>query len=97
VRKSKGYRSRTRRLFSKDLRKRGKLGLSKLLVSFNPGDRVRIKIDPSVHKGMPHKRYQGRVGIVARRRGKSYLIDVSLGDRMAKVISRPEHFDLLER
>ncbi|MFH0848332.1 MAG: 50S ribosomal protein L21e [archaeon] len=91
MRKSKGYRSRTRKLLSKKARTRGKIGLSRLLISYNPGDRVCIKIDPAVHKGMPHKRFHGRVGKISEKRGRSYVVDVPLGSRMAQVIARPEH------
>ncbi len=97
MRKSKGYRSRTRKLLSKDVRTRGKLGLSELLVSHNPGEKVCIKINPSVHKGMPHKRYQGRVGTIAEKRGKSYVVNVTLGDKMTQIISRPEHIHAMRR
>ncbi len=97
MRKSKGYRSRTRKLLSKAIRKKGKLGLSKLLVSYNPGDKVCITINPSIHKGMPHKRYHGKVGTIAEKRGKSYVVSVPLGDRMAQIISRPEHINAIGR
>jgi large subunit ribosomal protein L21e len=38
------------------------------LVEYPVGSKVVIDIDPSVHKGMPHKRYQGKVGVVLGRR-----------------------------
>jgi large subunit ribosomal protein L21e len=97
MRKSKGYRSRTRKLLSKEIRQKGKLGLSKLLVSHNPGDKVCITINPSIHKGMPHKRYHGRVGTIAAKRGKSYVINVTLGHKMTQIISRPEHIHAMRR
>ncbi len=93
MRKSKGYRSRTRKLLKKSPRTRGKIGLSRLLISYNQGDEVCIKIDPSVHKGMPHKRYHGRVGTIVEKRGRSYVVDVPFGDRMAQIIARPEHIE----
>ncbi len=91
MRKSKGYRSRTRSIFKKELRTSGKLGLSTLMITHDVGDKVCIKINSSVHKGMPHKRYQGRVGTIDEKRGKSYVVSVPLGGRISKVISRPEH------
>ena len=91
VRHSKGYRSRTRTLFRKKPRERGKVGLSRLLKTYNPGDKVTIMIDSSVHKGMPHRRYHGRVGIVKARRGRSYVIEVAEGRQTHTLIARPEH------
>ena len=93
MRKSKGYRSGTRRLMTKEPRERGKMKLSKLLYEYQPGSRVIIKIDSSVHKGMPHKRYHGRVGNVINKRGRSYVISVTQGDAVREIIVRPEHLE----
>jgi len=91
MKKSHGYRSRTRMLLKKKTREKGKLGLSKLLHEYKPGDRVIIKIDPSVHKGMPHRRYHGRIGDIKEKRGRSYVIDVTQGNAVKQIIARPEH------
>jgi len=91
--KSKGYRTRTRRLLRKKPRERGKLRLSKLLYQYQPGNRVVIKINPSVHKGMPHKRYHGKVGTIVEKRGKSYIINVTQGNTAKEIIVRPEHLE----
>ncbi len=96
VRKSKGYRSSTRSLFKKKPRQKGKIGLSKLLQPYKVGDRVVIKVEPSLHKGMPHKRFHGRVGVVKQRRGRSYIVTVASGGKEKKVIARPEHLELFK-
>ncbi len=93
MRKSKGYRSKTRRLLRKSSRKRGKLRLSKLLHEYQPGNSVVIKIDSSVQKGMPHRRYHGKVGKVVGMRGKSYIVSVTQGDAVKEIIVRPEHLE----
>merc|ERR1719297_642727 len=51
-------------MFSKEFRKHGVIHLSKYLMKVKVGDYVDIFADPSVHKGMPHKSYHGRTGIV---------------------------------
>jgi len=91
ARKSKGYRRNTRQLFRKKPRQRGKIGLSRLLQPYRIGDRVVIKIEPSLHKGMPHKRFHGRVGVVKQQRGRSYMVNVISGGKEKQVIARPEH------
>jgi len=91
VPKSKGFRSKTRSLLRKRPRERGKLGLSRILQTYEPGDKVVIKIDPSVHKGMPHRRYHGRVGVVVGRRGHAYIVNVTQGKAVKEIIVRPEH------
>jgi large subunit ribosomal protein L21e len=93
MRKSKGYRAGTRRLLKKEPRERGKLRLSKLLYEYQPGNRVIIKIDPSVQKGMPHRRYHGRVGVVINKRGQSYVVSVTQGEAAKEIIVRPEHLE----
>jgi large subunit ribosomal protein L21e len=93
MRKSKGYRAGTRRLLKKKPRERGKIKLSKLLHEYQPGTRVVIKIDPSVHKGMPHRRYHGKVGTVIDKRGRSYVLSVTQGDATKEIIVRPEHLE----
>jgi large subunit ribosomal protein L21e len=93
VKKSKGYRRGTRGLLKKEPREKGKVRLSKLLYEYQPGTRVAIKIDPSVQKGMPHKRYHGRVGTIIAKRGRSYIISVTLGNAVREIIARPEHLE----
>jgi len=62
--RKKGYQMNTRALLKRDPRERGKTTLSKVLQSYNEGDKVVVEIDSSVHKGMPHRRFHGRIGVV---------------------------------
>ena len=89
--KSQGYRHRTRQLLRKKAREKGKLGLSRILRIYQPGERVLIKLDPSIHKGMPHRRYHGKIGIVENKRGQAYVVNVTQGKAIKTIIVRPEH------
>ena len=93
MKKSRGYRARTRKLLRKKPRERGKMGLSKLLQEYQPGNRVVVKINPSIHKGMPHRRYHGKVGAIIDKRGRSYVVSVTQGDATKEIIVRPEHLE----
>jgi large subunit ribosomal protein L21e len=93
VRKGKGYRHKTRSLLRQNPRERGKTGLSKILHSYVAGEKVVVKLDPSVHKGMPHRRYQGKVGVIVNKRGRSYVVNVTQGDAVKEIIVRPEHLE----
>jgi len=93
MRGSKGYRSGARRLLKKEPRERGKIKLSKLLHEYQPGTRVVVRIDSSVQKGMPHRRFHGKVGTVTEKRGRSYVVTVSQGDAVKEIIVRPEHLE----
>jgi len=90
-RKAKGYRSKTRSLLRKKPRERGKIGLSQILQEYKPGERVVVKINPTVHGGMPHRRYHGRVGVIMDKRGGAYVVNVTQGKAIKEIIVRPEH------
>ena len=93
MRGSKGYRSGTRRLLKKDHKERGKIRMSKLLQEYQPGNRVVVRIDPSIQKGMPHRRFHGKTGTVTEKRGRSYVVTVSQGNAVKEIIVRPEHIE----
>lgn len=59
-----GYRARTRDMFSRAFRTNGPTGLKVYLRQIKRGDYVDIFANPSIHKGMPHKFYHGRTGVV---------------------------------
>jgi len=61
---SKGYRRGTRHLFARKFRTRGVIPLSTYLKTYKKGDIVDIKGNGAVQKGMPHKAYHGRTGVV---------------------------------
>lgn len=61
---SKGYRRGTRYLFSRKFKTRGVIPLSTYLKTYKAGDIVDIKGNGAVQKGMPHKSYHGRTGVV---------------------------------
>jgi len=88
--KSRGYRRKTRSLLRKKPREKGKLKLSRILYEYQPGDKVVIKIDPSVHKGMPHRRYHGKIGVIKAKRGRAYEIEVMQGRTVKHIIVLPD-------
>ncbi|KAJ8748696.1 hypothetical protein K2173_008141 [Erythroxylum novogranatense] len=56
--------SRTRELFARPFRKKGYIPLTTYLRTYKIGDYVDIKVNGTVHKGMPHKFYHDRTGHV---------------------------------
>ncbi|MEM2897041.1 MAG: 50S ribosomal protein L21e, partial [Candidatus Bathyarchaeia archaeon] len=69
---------------------------SKLLRTYKDNDKVFIKIDSSVHNGMPHRRYHGKVGSIVGKRGRSYIVKVTSGDKIKTLLVRPEHLKACE-
>ncbi|KAJ3090967.1 hypothetical protein HK102_002091 [Quaeritorhiza haematococci] len=59
-----GLRARTRHLFSRKFREHGPIKLSTYLKTYKVGDIVDVKVNGAIHKGMPHKYYQGKTGVI---------------------------------
>ncbi len=85
--RSRGFRRKTRHILSKDRVR----GLSYLLYNYSIGDRVSIVIDPREHKGMPHRRYHGKVGIVEGIYKRALKVRVRIGDKDKILYARLAH------
>lgn len=72
-------------------RHRGLPTLSRILQEFDSGQFVHIDIEPSIHKGMPHPKFQGRTALVKEKRGNSYILEIKEGSKRKIIICRPEH------
>ncbi|KAL7424994.1 60S ribosomal protein L21A [Cryptotrichosporon argae] len=59
-----GLRARTRHMFKRDFKKHGAEHLSTYLRIFKTGDIVDIVANAAEQRGMPHKFYHGKTGIV---------------------------------
>jgi large subunit ribosomal protein L21e len=86
MRRSRGFRSRTRQKL-----KGGRFSIAEALQTFAIGARVRLHLNPAVHSGMPHPRYQGRLGEVLESRGRSFVVGVKDGSLLKQFTCRPEH------
>jgi len=91
VKKSHGFRARSRALMSKRVRERGIQPLGIVLIDYEIGQRVNVVIDPGVHRGMPHRRYNGRTGVVTNIRGRGIVVELKMGKALKTLIVRPEH------
>jgi len=92
VKAPRGFRHRTRKLLRKHVRERGAIPpLSLLMYEYKPGDKVYIVINPSVMKGMPHRRYHGKVGTINQVGRRSVTLDIKLGNKSKTLITRFDH------
>merc|ERR1712227_301006 len=62
--RSNGYRCNTRDLFSRPFRQHGMPNLQTYLTTYKVGDYVDVVANSAIQKGMPHKYYHGKTGIV---------------------------------
>ncbi|HKR74944.1 MAG TPA: hypothetical protein VJR94_12630 [Candidatus Nitrosocosmicus sp.] len=75
---SHGTRRKSRSVLTKD----NKItGVSYLLIEYKPGDKVVVDIDPSEHNTMPHRRFQGKVGIVEEVGRRTLRVMVKFGSK----------------
>ena len=84
---SHGFRRKTRSL----LKQRSRIGLSRIMNDYELDDRVVIDIDRSKMKSMPHRRFQGMVGIVKKVERRGLIVTVQMGGKIKKVITRFDH------
>lgn len=83
---SKGFRANSRYKL-----REGRFRIANSLQDFKPGSKVRVKLNPNVHKGMPHPKFQGTLGRILGKKGRSFILEVKNGNKFKRIISKPEH------
>ena len=91
VKRSKGIRSKSRKILRKKPRNRGIKSITRALQEFEKGESVNITIDSSVHEGMPHIRFQGHTGKIEGKQGSAYLVGINDGKKHKTLIIKPDH------
>ena len=91
MKRSRGQRVGTRHRLRKDVRSRGMPTITQILQDFKVGERVYVKVEPSIPKGMPHPRFQGTVGEVTGKRGSGFIVSIKDGNKAKTIISRAVH------
>ncbi len=91
VKSSKGFRSRSRGTFTKEVRERGLPPVSRFYREFEVGEKVIVRLEPSSPRGQPHPRYQGRTCTVLGRVGRAYRLEFLDGGKRKELISLPIH------
>jgi len=86
-----GLRRKTRHKLKKGFRNRGKINISKYLQSFQEGEKVTLKAEPAVQKGMYYRRFHGKVGIVKCKKGRCYEVAIKDGGKQKALIIHPVH------
>ncbi len=69
----------------KQVREKGKLGLSKLFTEINIGDKVALVRNLSFTKDFP-ERFQGRTGTVLEQRGEGFVVSFHDGKVEKKLV-----------
>jgi large subunit ribosomal protein L21e len=66
-----------------------------LLIDYKVGDKVIVDIDPREHNTTPHRRFQGKIGVVKEVGKRTLKIVVQISDRKQKILqTRLNHIKL---
>jgi len=85
---------KTRHLFKRHYKDKGKVPLSKYFQVFNEGDKVDLKINSNIQKGQFFRRFYGLTGTVTGiKRGSCYEILIKDGKKQKTLYVHPIHLN----
>jgi large subunit ribosomal protein L21e len=88
---SHGPRKKTRNKLSNAPRERGTSPPQRAIAEFEAGQKVHLKIDPSVPDGQFHPRFNGHTGEVIGQQGAAYKVRIDDGGTEKTLIAKPAH------
>jgi large subunit ribosomal protein L21e len=88
---SNGPRQATRNKLQNDARNRGTSPPQRSVEEYDEGEKVHLKLDPSVPDGQFHPRFNGRTGTVVGKQGRAFKIEIKDGGVTKTVIAAPAH------
>ncbi|MDI6702598.1 50S ribosomal protein L21e [Methanothermobacter wolfeii] len=94
MRRSRGFRSKTRHKLQKVKRPGRSNPITRKIQNFEQDDLVHIIIDPSIHRGQPHPRFHGKTGRVIGKMGKAFVVAIKDGKKDKQLVVRPEHLQM---
>ncbi|WP_115864325.1 50S ribosomal protein L21e [Halorussus litoreus] len=93
---SNGPYHSTRDKLSNSPRESGTSPPQRAVQQFEEGQKVHLKIDPSVEKGRFHPRFGGQTGEIVGEQGRAYKIRVTDGGKEKTLIVTPAHLTAQE-
>ena len=86
-----GFRRKTRFKLQKHISNKGKVSLKSYLQTFEKGDRVVLKAEPAVQKGMFFPRFNGKAGTISKKLGSCYEVAIKDGNKAKPLVVHPVH------
>ena len=86
-----GFRRKTRNKLKKSLRDKGKININKYFQEFKIGEKVVLKAEPAIQKGMYFPRFHSKTGLVKGKKGSCYEIIIKDGGKAKMLIVHPIH------
>ena len=81
----------TRNKLKNKPRERGTSPPQRSVEEYEAGEKVHLKIDPSVHKGRFHPRFDGQTGEIEGSQGRAYKVLITDGGKEKTLVVRPAH------
>jgi large subunit ribosomal protein L21e len=88
---SNGPQSNTRKKLRNKPRERGTSPPQRSIAEYETGEKVHMKIDPSVPDGRFHPRFDGRTGEVVGEQGSAYKVAITDGSTEKTLIVGAAH------
>lgn len=79
----------------KDIKDRGKISITKYFQKFTDGDKVQLKAEPAVQKGIYHLDFHGKTGVINGMQGKCYKVGIKDGKSEKCLLVHPIHLKKL--
>ncbi|SDD16799.1 50S ribosomal protein L21e [Natrinema hispanicum] len=89
--KSNGPRQGTRRKLANDPRDRGTSPPQRAIQEYEEGEKVHLKIDPSVPDGRFHPRFDGLTGEVVGKQGSAFKVQINDGGKDKTLLVTAAH------
>ncbi|RQG93419.1 50S ribosomal protein L21e [Natrarchaeobius chitinivorans] len=94
---SNGPRQGTRKKLANAPRDRGSSPPQRAIQQYEAGEKVHLKIDPSVPKGRFHPRFDGRTGEVIGKQGNAFKVEITDGNKKKTLIVTAPHLRAQDR
>ncbi|MFC5365714.1 50S ribosomal protein L21e [Salinirubrum litoreum] len=88
---SNGPLTGTREKLSNKPRERGTSPPQRAIQEYDEGQKVHLKIDPSVPEGRFHARFNGHTGEVVGKQGRAFQVKIVDGGKEKTLVVRPAH------
>ena len=88
---SNGPMKGTRGKLSNNPRDRGTSPPQRAIQEFDEGQKVHLRLDPSVQEGRFHPRFNGQTGTVTGKQGRAFTVEITDGGKRKTIIARSAH------
>lgn len=85
------FRRKTRSKLKKNIDDKGKISINNYLNEYKNDDKVLLKAEPAVQKGMYFPRFHGKTGTVVGKQGSSYKVKIYDFKKPKIILIHPVH------